>query len=71
MSRRHTSSPPQAPPWRVAGLLYLLLSRGSHYVPSVADCTVSGLADLQRRVQCEIGVDGVGLARYTETAAFQ
>jgi hypothetical protein len=24
MSRSYTSSPPQAPPWRVAGLLYLL-----------------------------------------------
>jgi hypothetical protein len=24
MNRSYTSSPPQAPPWRVAGLLYLL-----------------------------------------------
>jgi hypothetical protein len=26
MSRSYTSSPPQAAPWRVAGLIYLLLA---------------------------------------------
>jgi hypothetical protein len=29
MSRSYTSSPPQAPPWRVEGLLYFLLLLGS------------------------------------------